>query len=452
MGLFNAFSKSCNSLTKAVQAKSQKGSQRRAIANERTKQEEFLHDVDLLNHEIEMKERKRLMDTDKKGKKSTRRSKKGKSTNANAIAASTNGYVAMEHGDEQDNKLADDQQEQQSDKIDVNDEEELHFVWVLLRFAKNRSWKKKLMTVLIVSTSFYVLADLLFLGNIMRLIHYFLVWMIQQPGAAVGCFLAFFVIATLLFVPPTILYFGAGYAFANVAGFWAGLFASTVVCFIGSCLGAILAFLRSRYMMRDLIELFAKRFPIVKCLDRAIEKKGFRVMLMMRLCPVVPFNGLNYVGGVTKISMEEYTFALVGVIPNIILWVLVGASAENVQQQREVDKEDNKGEFVFMVISMTAGIVFAAVGLFMLYRYGRDELHKEIKEERALSWHTFANEDRGSQKVLSDLDPDDQIEQGFEALEKPAGLVAVLGLDHHVIESDSIPEDGRDEDWLWVWA
>mmetsp|Transcript_4810 Transcript_4810/g.12034 ORF Transcript_4810/g.12034 Transcript_4810/m.12034 type:complete len:424 (+) Transcript_4810:100-1371(+) len=402
---------------------------RRNKTARRNKHQEFLADVAALNHQIELAEQEKLRDTNRKDhdNKSQRSQKGGEESN----------YVAMEQ-----------ETSQESDGIQKQDEEELHFFWELLRFAKNRSWKKKVMTALIVTTSVFVLVDLIFLGNIMKLISNFIEWMTNQPEAAVICFLCFFVAATFLFVPPTILYFGAGYAFCDVAGFWAGLFAATVVCFIGASLGAVLAFLRSRYMMRDLIELFAKRFPLVKCLDRAIQEKGFRVMLMMRLCPILPFNALNYVGGVTKISMEEYTFALVGIIPNMVLWVLVGGSADRLQNR----EADDKGEYIFLIASTCAGIIFAAVGLYLLYRYGRDELHKEIKEQRALSWHTFANGDDATHQTSTQGDPDEQINEGFEAMETPGGALAVFGIDHHITEPSSIPEDGRDEDWLWIWA
>ena len=253
-------------------------------------------------------------------------------------------------------------------------------------------------------------------------------------------------LATLFFVPPTILYFGAGYAFCDVAGFWGGLVAGIVVCFIGSSLGAILAFLRSRYMMRDLVELFSKRFPIVKCLDEAMRTQGFRAMTLLRLCPIIPFNALNHVGGITQISLEEYTFALIGIIPTIVLWVLVGATTDHIRRT----EADDTGEYVFYIALMVGGVLFAVIGLFLLYRYAREELHKEIKAQRALSWHSFADK---SSESASQKDLYEGAEEGFELIERhPGGFIAVLGLDHRGTESSSAPQDGSDEDWLWVWA
>ncbi len=67
--------------------------------------------------------------------------------------------------------------------------------------------------------------------------------------------------------------------------------------------------------MRDLIKLFARRYPVVKATDRAIKHKGFRIYLLLRMCPVIPFNALNYIGGITGVKWQAYTFALIGIFP-----------------------------------------------------------------------------------------------------------------------------------------
>lgn len=160
---------------------------------------------------------------------------------------------------------------------------EQHIILELMAFAKNRPWQKKLLTAVIVLTSFYVLFDLIFLGNVQTFINTFLEWMIDHPAGAIFSFIAFFVLATLCFVPPAILMFGAGYAFSDVLGFGPGVLMGTFVSFVGCCFGAIMAFVRSRYMMRDLVELFSRRYPIVTAMDGAMRRNGFHVMLLLRL-------------------------------------------------------------------------------------------------------------------------------------------------------------------------
>lgn len=174
------------------------------------------------------------------------------------------------------------QQPHQSAK---DEHEERHIIHELLHFAKHRDWKKKLLTVFIVLSSAYVLIDLIFFTNVRTIIVECFEFMKYHPWSAVVFFLGFFLLFTLLFVPPAIIMLGAGYTFTNIMNnhFWWGLLASVFVCSVGSTLSAMVAFFRSRYMMRDLILLFSKRYPIVAALDKALQVKGFRIMLLLRL-------------------------------------------------------------------------------------------------------------------------------------------------------------------------
>ena len=254
-----------------------------------------------------------------------------------------------------------------------------------------------------------------------------------------------------LFVPPVILFFGAGYAFAEVCGFWPGVAAATTVSCIGASLGAMLAFLRSRYMTRDIVELFAQRYPIVKAADRAMQRNGLYVMLLLRLCPIVPFNGLNYIGGVTSISMEKYTKALIGIVPTVLLWSFVGASADEIGNQTANDPGEQAG----MVFLLIVGVAFAMFGLVLLYRYAIEELIKEIAADRAASWHRYKKtSSAGGVETFRD-EPSESMtdtERGLELLEKyPPGILTVLGIDQNAVETTHVNTAG-DEEWFWVWA
>lgn len=60
---------------------------------------------------------------------------------------------------------------------------------------------------------------------------------------------------------------------------------------------------------------------------KAMEKKGFHIFFLLRLSPIIPFNALNYMAGMTAVSFRDYTFALIGLLPGTVLYVFVGASA-----------------------------------------------------------------------------------------------------------------------------
>jgi uncharacterized membrane protein YdjX (TVP38/TMEM64 family) len=51
----------------------------------------------------------------------------------------------------------------------------------------------------------------------------------------------------------------------------------------------------------------------------ALEEKGFHIMVLLRLSPIIPFNVVNYLAGVSAISLANYCMALVGILPGTIL-------------------------------------------------------------------------------------------------------------------------------------
>jgi uncharacterized membrane protein YdjX (TVP38/TMEM64 family) len=348
-------------------------------------------------------------------------------------------------------------------------EEEWAFFWELLQFAKNRNWKKKVLSVVICITSFVVLVDLIFFHHVRSIIEAFLQWMTVHPFLAVATFIVFFIMTTLLFVPPIILFFGAGFAFCNVCGnFWYGIVLATIVSCIGSTLGAVLAFCQSRYVNRELVQLFAKRYPVVKAADRAFARNGFHVMLLLRLCPIIPFNSLNYIGGVTNIELDQFVYALVGIVPTVVFWVIVGASADKLAS----NTADDVSEQILLVALLTAGVLFALAAMVLLFRYAKEELRKEIAADRAHNWHTYQKPtpsstttgatlsssadfamESGSAGVIQHSDSNDLREEGFEILAQyPTDVLAVLGITESPLENDRVPEDLHDEEWFWVWT
>ena len=94
-------------------------------------------------------------------------------------------------------------------------------------------------------------------------------------------------------------------------------------------------------------------------------------MLLLRLCPIVPFNGLNYIGGVTKVSAQDFTLALVGTLPFQLLLVLIGATAENL-----VEIDLTNAQQLGLIIVVCAGIGFGIVAIIVTWKNCQKELQK----------------------------------------------------------------------------
>ncbi len=134
-------------------------------------------------------------------------------------------------------------------------------------------------------------------------------------------FIVLYIIATVLFLPGSALTLGAGVVFGVVQG--------SIYVFVGATLGATLAFLVGRYVARGWVSKKIEGNQKFKAIDRAVGQDGFRIVLLTRLSPVFPFNLLNYALGITQVSLRDYFFGSVGMIPGTILYVYIGSLAHD---------------------------------------------------------------------------------------------------------------------------
>ena len=132
-------------------------------------------------------------------------------------------------------------------------------------------------------------------------------------------FIIIYNLATLLFVPGSILTLKGGCLF--------GLFWGTIYVLIASTLGATFAFLIGRYFLRNWVRQYIIKNPQFQAIDKAIAKEGFKIVLLTRLSPIFPFNLLNYVLGVTQVSLKDYILGSIGMIPGEVLYVYIGSLA-----------------------------------------------------------------------------------------------------------------------------
>ena len=146
-------------------------------------------------------------------------------------------------------------------------------------------------------------------------------WVGQMGTAGIFIFIAVYAVATVLLAPGLILTIGAGFAF----GLWKGFLAVSA----GSTLGAALAFLVARFAARDKIEAIAKGNEKFRKIDNAIGKQGAKLIFLLRLSPVVPFNLSNYFYGLTGVKFWPYVLASwIGMMPGTFLYVYIGTAGK----------------------------------------------------------------------------------------------------------------------------
>lgn len=207
----------------------------------------------------------------------------------------------------------------------------------------------------------------------------FLEWIEENPGAGVVAFMLVYFVATILFIPGSILTLGAGFVFsASFGSLGVGILLGTISVFVGASAGSIASFLLGRYLLREPVGKLSKKYSVFEALDNALAEKGLRIMVLLRLSPIIPFNAINYIAGVTAISFWSYCLALFAVIPGTVLYVFLGASAGSL-----TDSSMSSDNSTVTIIVVVVGIIFGVLAVGVTSYYAKKELNRVVAARQA---------------------------------------------------------------------
>ncbi len=135
-------------------------------------------------------------------------------------------------------------------------------------------------------------------------------------------FVTFYSVASLIFVPGSVLSFTAG----AIYGFWGGL----LLAVLGNGISATLSLLITRYLLRDWAARYFERNPTINDLSMAVKKDGWKIVCLTHLSPIMPFSLVNYAFGLTGIPAAEFLPAtILGGLPASCVYVYLGTLAGN---------------------------------------------------------------------------------------------------------------------------
>lgn len=146
-------------------------------------------------------------------------------------------------------------------------------------------------------------------------------WVRTLGAAGVILFILVYALATVLFLP--------GWIFTVAAGLIYGVVGGTAAALAGAIIGSTLAFLCGRYLVRKHVEAATKGSKRFAAIDKAIGEQGWKIVGLLRLSPIVPFNLSNYFYGVTAVGFWPYVLAsAVGMLPGTLLYAYLGGAGK----------------------------------------------------------------------------------------------------------------------------
>jgi len=143
-------------------------------------------------------------------------------------------------------------------------------------------------------------------------------WLERLGPWAPVAFCLLYAAATAGLVPGTVLSLAAGAQWGPVEGL--------LYVVLGSNLGANLAFGIGRFMARDWVVRLVSARPRFAAVEQAVAGEGWKIVMLLRLSPVFPFNVLNYGLSLTSVRWRDYAWAsFVGMLPGTAMIVYLGS-------------------------------------------------------------------------------------------------------------------------------
>ncbi len=188
-------------------------------------------------------------------------------------------------------------------------------------------------------------------------------------------FILGYAVAAIAFVPGSLLTLAAGLIFGLVKG--------TVYTLIGATLGAMGSFLIARYVARERIEKKIAGNARFAAIDQAVGREGFKIVALLRLSPVFPYNLLNYALGLTKVRFLPYLAACAAMLPGTLLYVYYGKALGSFAALASGAKTQKGPEFyVFLGVGLVATIVVTTFVTRLASKALRQEIDEPAAEDR----------------------------------------------------------------------
>lgn len=130
-------------------------------------------------------------------------------------------------------------------------------------------------------------------------------------------FFLFYILAVVVLIPGSVLALVTGLAY----GIW-GL----PLALLAATSGASLSFLLARHLVRSRVQTLTRHHLMWRAVEQEITESGWRIVVLVRLSPVLPFNVQNYFFGITRIPFFHYLPATIfGIFPGTAVNVCFAA-------------------------------------------------------------------------------------------------------------------------------
>mmetsp|Transcript_16647 Transcript_16647/g.35147 ORF Transcript_16647/g.35147 Transcript_16647/m.35147 type:complete len:394 (-) Transcript_16647:155-1336(-) len=225
-------------------------------------------------------------------------------------------------------------------------------------------------------------------------IHDFLLWIKDNPGTGAAAFVFVYGMFLVFLLPlGTPLTLGVGCVYKVAYGWSWGLAIATFTSMAGSLFGSVSCFVLGRYVMRDRVRKWGRKYPLFDAIDVAISDNGFKIMCLLYLTPILPLGPVSYLCGTTSMPLIKFASAKIAALPLMLLYVFIGASTDTffgditdgageggedpkvIKNIHGVDEETHRKMVLF-------GVCLSIVSISLVSHFVKKELYKIFDKQK----------------------------------------------------------------------
>lgn len=198
-------------------------------------------------------------------------------------------------------------------------------------------------------------------------------WLSSLGYLAYPAFIGIYLLATLIGLPAIFLFLAAGSLFGFIPGLIVVSFADTLS--VATC------YLLGRTVARKTVNKWLNKRPHWGKFDRAVAEKGWKIVFLTRLSPIVPSNVLNYGFSLTRINFWLYLFvSWLGMLPVIALYVYLASVGINLLS----GNYDDPKQIVASVIGLITALMAIAYTTKLIHGTLFDKSKEQVQSKPAI--------------------------------------------------------------------
>lgn len=162
--------------------------------------------------------------------------------------------------------------------------------------------------------------------DIVAMIEPFFIWFEKNFFQGLFIYIGLFLVFAFFAIPTSFLILAGSLTFGRFLGPTKGFFLTLILVMFSTTLGGVIGFIFGRIFLREFIRKnLTRKIKLFRAIDLGLKHNGLKMVVLMRVTPIVPNNCFHYILSVTSLRIKDYILGnLIGMLPFCSLYIYVG--------------------------------------------------------------------------------------------------------------------------------